>query len=159
MQEVGGRKMRNWIIAGLFAVAAALSVVGQESKSAGQSEVGLVKRYLQARIQTMQANATESDIDKALAFCTDDLVYEHPAVKAITKGKENLKHGMAGYLGETKQASFRLGRVLANKNVVMAEVEMKFLAKKEDGSWTGGGRKNLTVFEIEDGKIKRILDY
>jgi ketosteroid isomerase-like protein len=151
--------MRKWIITGLFTVCTAIAVLGQQSSSAEQPARELVNKYLQARIQTMQGDAKESDIDKALAFCTDDVVYEHPAAKAKTEGKPKLKQGMAGYLGETKDASFRLGRVLANKNVVMAEVKMKFLAKEEDGSWKSGGRNNLTVFEIEDGKIKRILDY
>ena len=151
--------MRKLIIAALFAVCTPLVVMGQQSISAEQSAKALVNKYLQARIQTMQGDAKESDIDKALAFCTDDVVYEHPAAKAKTEGKPNLKRGMAGYLGKTKAASFGLGRVLANRNVVMAEVKMKFLAKQEDGSWKSGGRNNLTVFEVEDGKIKRILDY
>ena len=151
--------MRKWIVVSLFTVCTSLVVMAQQSNSAEESARERVNKYLQARIQTMQANSTESDIDKALAFCSDDVVYEHPAVKAKTEGKPNLRQGMAGYLGETKDASFRLGTVLANKNVVVAEVEMKFLAKQEDGSWKSGGRNNLTVFEIENGKIKRILDY
>src|SRR4051812_26574318 len=138
----------------------ALSLLFLAGNAASQDlETTLVRKYLQARVQTMQVNASESDIDKALAYCTDDVVYEHPAFKARTEGKENLKRGMAGYLGETKNASFRIGRTMGNKDVVVAEVEMKFLAKQEDGSWKAGGRKNISVFEIENGKIKRIIDH
>src|SRR5438132_13495560 len=113
---------------GLMAVAICLMSLVGIAASQGP-EIGLVRKYLQARVQTMQANATVSDIDKALAFCTDDVVYEHPAVKAKAEGKEKLRQGMAGYLGETKEATFKLGRVIANKNVVVAAVEMTFLAK------------------------------
>ncbi|HJW99152.1 MAG TPA: nuclear transport factor 2 family protein [Terriglobales bacterium] len=142
------------------ATAAALSLVFLAGSAASQElEIALVRKYLQARVQTMQVDASESDIDKALTYCTDDVVYEHPAFKAKTEGKENLRRGMAGYLGETKNASFRMGRTLGNKDVVVAEVEMKFLAKQEDGSWKAGGRKNISVFEIENGKIKRIIDH
>ena len=144
---------RNIVIAAVWCAALVRTTAAQDPG------IALVRNYLEARVQAMQASATEADVDKALAFCADDVVYEHPAVKAKIEGKENLKRGMTGYLGETKDASFKTGRMLANKNVVVAEVEMKFLAKQEDGSWKSGGRKNITVFELENGKIKRILDH
>jgi hypothetical protein len=31
--------------------------------------------------------------------------------------------------------------------------------KQENGIWTPGKRSNITVFEVERGKIARILDY
>jgi ketosteroid isomerase-like protein len=151
--------MLKAIILSLLAITTVLAFATEEVIPSQQSEIKLVRSYLQARLRTMQEHATAADVDMALAFCTDDVVYEHPAVNAKTEGKDNLKKGMTGYLGETKDASFQLGRVLANKNVVMAEVSMKFLMKQEDGTWERGGRKNITVFELVKGKIKRILDY
>jgi len=122
-------------------------------------EVGLIHKYLQARVATMQLDATAKDVESALAFCTDNFVYEHPAAKARIAGKDQVRVGMTGYLGLTKSTTYRLRLLSSNHNVVIAKVEMKLIAKQDDGSWKPSARTNLTVFEIENGKIKRILDY
>jgi ketosteroid isomerase-like protein len=122
-------------------------------------EASLIHKYLQARVATMQLDATPKDIETVLAFCTDDFVYEHPAAKARIAGKDQVRAGMTGYLGLTKSTTYRLRMLSSNHNVVIAKVEMRFIAKLNDGSWKPSARTNLTVFEIENGKIKRILDY
>ena len=122
-------------------------------------EANLVQDYLRARVAAMQLDATQKDIERVLAFYTDDFVYEHPAAKARITGKDQVRAGMTGYLGSTKDTTFHVRLLSSNQNVVIAKVTMKFLAKQDDGSWKPGGRTNLTVFEIENGKIKRILDY
>jgi hypothetical protein len=139
-------------------------IVPADSADAAQADESVaaqhvVKDYLLARIQTMQLEASAADIDRALAFCTDDVVYEHPAFKAKNEGKEKLKQGMSGFLGATKNAKLKINQILNNKDVVVADVEMTFLVKQKDGSWQPGSRKNISVFELEDGKIKRMLDY
>jgi limonene-1,2-epoxide hydrolase len=119
----------------------------------------LVRRYVQARSQTMQEHAGSADIERALSFCKDSFVYEHPAAGAKIEGKEKARAGMSGYLGETKDASYTLQVFTSNRRVVVARVDQKFLVKQENGSWVAGKRSNITVFEIDDGKIARILDY
>lgn len=107
----------------------------------------------------MQLNATSSDVEKVLNFCTDDFVYEHPAAKAKIQGKDKVRAGMSGYFGLTKDVTYQSQILASNQNVVVAKVEIQFSAKKEDGTWKPGSRTNITVFEIENGKINRILDY
>jgi ketosteroid isomerase-like protein len=119
----------------------------------------LVRQYVQARSQTMQQNATSNDIERALSFCAEDFVYEHPSVGAKIEGKEKVRSGMSGYLGETKDATYTLRILASNPDVVVARVDQRFLAKQENGSWTAGKRSDITVFEIREGKIRRILDY
>jgi len=119
----------------------------------------LVRHFVQARTQTMQENATPADIEKALADCAESLVYEHPAANAKVEGKEKVRAAMAGYLGDTKDARFSMHILASRPNVVVAEVDQAFLAKQVDGNWKPGKRSNITVFEIKDGKIGRILDY
>jgi ketosteroid isomerase-like protein len=121
--------------------------------------VNLVREYLQASNGAMQLDATERDIEKVLTFCADDFVYEHPAVKAKIEGKDKVRAGMAGYLGFTKNATYRVRILASNKHVVITKVERKFLTKQDDGGWKSGSRTNITIFEIENGKISRILDY
>ena len=119
----------------------------------------LVRQYVQARSQTMQQSASSRDIERALSFCAEDFVYEHPSVGAKIEGKENVRSGMSGYLGETKDATYTLRILASNPDVVVARVDQRFLAKQEDGSWAAGERSNITAFEIREGKIRRILDY
>lgn len=119
----------------------------------------LVRQYLQARSQTMQEGAGSSDIERALAFCAEGFVYEHPSAGARIQGKENVRAGMSGYLGETKNATYTVRILASNPFVVVARVDQRFLVKQEGGSWVSGKRSNITVFEIDGGKIARILDY
>jgi hypothetical protein len=74
-------------------------------------------------------------------------------------GKEKARAGMSGYLGETKDATYTLQILASNSHVVVAQIEQRFLMEQENGSWTPGKRSNITVFEVERGKIARILDY
>ncbi len=119
----------------------------------------LIRQYVEARSQALQENASSRDVESALSFCAEDFVYEHPAVGARIEGKEKVRSGMSGYLGETKNATYTLRILASNADVVVARVDQRFLAKQENGSWLPGKRSNITVFEIEDRKIKRILDY
>lgn len=120
---------------------------------------GLVREYLAAQNVSMQLNATSQDIEKMLNVFSDDIVYEHPAAKTIIEGKNKMRAGKASYLGLTKDAKYSV-KILSSKNdVVIAIVSMTFLSKQDDGNWKPGHRSNITVFEIDEGKIRRILDY
>jgi hypothetical protein len=119
----------------------------------------VVRKYLVAQNDSMQLNATPQDIERTLDYCSDDIVYEHPAAKAKIEGKDKMRAGKASYLGLTKDAKYRVKILSSNRNVVIATVSRTFLSKEEDGSWKPGKRSNITVFEIEKGKIHRILDY
>ena len=119
----------------------------------------VVRKYLVAQNDSMQLNATPQDIERTLDHCSDDLVYEHPAAKAKIEGKDKIRAGKVSYLGLTKDAKYRVKILSSNRDVVIATVSRTFLSKEEDGSWKPGKRINITVFEIEKGKIHRILDY
>ncbi len=107
----------------------------------------------------MQLNATPQDIEKTLDLCSENIVYEHPAAKARIEGKKQMRAGKASYLGLTKDPKYSVRILSSNRDVVIATVSRTFLSKQDDGSWKAGERSNITVFEIEEGKIRRILDY
>jgi len=119
----------------------------------------LVRQYVGARSHTMQETASSSDIERFLWFYSERFVYEHPSAGARIVGKEKSRAGMSGYLGETKNATYTLQILASNSHVVVAQVDQQFLMKQENGIWTPGKRSNITVFEVERGKIARILDY
>lgn len=129
------------------------------SRSQDRAAEELVRQYVQARSHTMQEHATARDIDRALSLCTEDFVYEHPSAGAKIEGKSKARAGMSGYLGQTKDATYTLQVLASDPHVVVARVDQRFLVKQENRSWTAGKRANITVFEIKDGKIARILDY
>jgi limonene-1,2-epoxide hydrolase len=146
--------MRRLMI--VLLIMAALPIPGPSEYKPAEA---LIRQYVRARLQTMQESASASDVEKALSFCTEGFVYEHPPVGARIEGKEKVRSGISGYLGKTKNATYTLRVLASNPRVVVAQVDQRFLAKQENGSWAPGTRSNITVFEIRDGKIARILDY
>jgi len=140
----------------LFSVLSPIPIAAQGNDRAAEE---VVRQYVKARSQTMQEHSSSRDIEQALAFCAESFVYEHPSAGARIEGKETVRSGMSGYLGETKNATYALRILASNPDVVIAQIDQRFLAKQQDGSWKPGNRSNITVFEIEGGKIRRILDY
>ena len=136
-----------------------LLLIGLKSSAQQTDAATLVRLYVQARNQTLAASADARSIDSALAFCTDDFVYEHPAAQAKIEGKDRVRAGMMGYIGSTKDPHYEIHILADRPDVVVAQVEQRFRVKQDDGSWKPGQRSNLTVFEISNGKIRRIIDY
>jgi len=119
---------------------------------------GIVKKYLAARQATMLQASSMADVDALLAFYADDVVYEHPRVKMKIEGKATMKEGMARFLGLTRDASIVTLNQISNLNVVVAEYQVTF--KTEDKkSWKEVTRKQVSLFEFEGEKIKRVVDY
>jgi hypothetical protein len=141
------------IITILFALFATSALCREKSSE------DLVRQYVRARSQTMQGDASLRDVERALSFCTEAFVYEHPSAGARIEGKQKVRSGMTGYLGQTRDATYTLQILASNPHVVVAQVQQQFLVKQENGSWVPGKRSNITVFEIDRGKISRILDY
>jgi len=148
--------MRRLIEIALLLSAVLLPVGAQSRDNAAED---LVRQYVRARSQTMQENASSRDVERALSFCAEGFVYEHPSAGARIEGKEKVRSGMSAYLGETRNATYSLRILASNPHVVVAQVDQRFLARQENGSWVPGKRSNITVFETEGGKIRRILDY
>jgi hypothetical protein len=117
----------------------------------------LAKAYLQAREATMQAGATPADVDKVLALCTANLVYEHPRVGIKIEG-DAVGAGMRNFLGSSRNARITVTKSLPGAGMVAVETDVVFEAQGKDG-WTKVARRQVWVFEFEGPKIKRILEY
>jgi ketosteroid isomerase-like protein len=138
-----------------------LAFLSLQSLALGQdvSARDVVRKYLVAQNASMQLDATPQDIEKTLDLCSENIVYEHPAANARIEGKKQMRAGKASYLGLTKDTKYSVKILSSNRDVVIATVSMTFRSKQDDGSWKPGERSNITVFEVEKGKIRRILDY
>ncbi len=106
----------------------------------------------------MQEHATAADVDAFLAFCTEDLVYEDPAVKLRIEGKDQIGKGMAGFLGASRNARNAVTRRIAAGNLVVFQQTVSFEEKGDDGRWTPRSRDQITVLEFEGALIRRIID-
>src|SRR5262245_9385706 len=118
--------------------------------------------YLSALCHTLTRGATESDVEQALSFCADDMVYEHPALGVRIEGKANIREGMLSHLDSyagTEQDSGLevLSRIVA-KDAVVVRVRETFQVER-DGKKETIEREKLKVIEFKDGRIRRVLDY
>lgn len=112
-----------------------------------------------ARQKLMQQDATAADGDAFLAFCTDNLIYEDPVVKMKIEGKDQVRKGMLAFLGVSRSARVVVTKRIAVANVVVFEQVVSFEEKQQDYSWKPKSRHQVTVFEFEGSKIRRIADY
>ena len=116
------------------------------------------QRFLSAFQAMQQAGATEGDVDRLLALCTDDVVDEHSRVGAVVRGKKDLRAGFVAHLGEVRGDHTRVVRSALGPKLVALEIAREFEVK--DGSaWRPVKRSQLLVLERDGkGKIQRVLD-
>jgi len=152
----------NRLVQKTFLVFALVGVViagGWARATAAEIDLkGVVDKYLAARQATMLQTSALADLDALLAFYTDDVVYEHPRVKMKIEGRATMREGMARFLGLTRDARIVPLNQIANLNVVVAEYRVTFKAQDGD-SWKEVTRRQVTLFEFEGEKIKRVVDY
>ena len=141
------------ILFGLIAIIPHVEVNAQD-----ENLTRIVKRYLQARRATMLENSTAADVDALLALYTENVIYEHPRVKARIEGKAKMREGMLSFLGVTKNTKIATLNFISGVNVVVAEYRVTFKTQ-EGSSWKTVSRTQVTLFEFEGDKIKRVVDY
>ena len=146
---------------GLVLVCAAILGFVAHSASADENLADVAEQALKARTAAMQENATAADVDRLLSFAADGVVYEDPVVKMKIDGKDTIRKGMTAFLGATRNARVVVTRRIAVDGVVVLQQDVSFEEKQDDakGTWTPRHRDQVTVFEFEAGKIRRIADY
>jgi ketosteroid isomerase-like protein len=128
--------------------------------SAGDStSMKLVKDYLLARNASMEHGATPADVERVLAYYADDYIYEHPRFQARVSGKANVRQGMLSHLKETRNPHLTVSRIVGNDQAVVVEMNITAEAVDGNGKWKPFQRGGISVFEVRNGKIARIIDY
>ncbi|MGC2193241.1 MAG: nuclear transport factor 2 family protein [Terriglobales bacterium] len=112
-----------------------------------------------ARQKLMQQNATANDVDMFLTFGTDNLIYEDPVVNVKIEGRDQIRKGMLAFLGASRNARIAVTKRIAAANVVVLEQVVSFEEKQPDNRWKPRSRRQITIFEFEGFKIRRIADY
>jgi hypothetical protein len=54
--------------------------IAHAEKTSQETQLAVVKTYLEARTATMQAGAAPADVERVLSFYAPSIVYEHPRV-------------------------------------------------------------------------------
>jgi ketosteroid isomerase-like protein len=129
------------------------------ARPSGPSDLPAPAQQFLERFQAMQqASSTEADVDRLLALCTDDVVYEHSRVGAIVRGKLDLRAGFVAHLGEVRADRTRVVRSAQGPKLIALEVSRQF-ELKDGNAWRPVSRKQLLVLERDqEGRIRRVLD-
>ncbi|QLE85302.1 nuclear transport factor 2 family protein [Shewanella sp. Scap07] len=122
------------------------------------------KSYFAAWKATQVPNATKKDIEHYLSFLKEDIGHQHlPYVNddsRIPTGKQNMRSGMAYYLGAHTQYSAKLNEIVPAHNVVV----IKYFTKSsgvhpQTKEVVNQSYDTMEVLEIEDGKVSVIRKY
>jgi hypothetical protein len=112
-----------------------------------------------ARQKAMQQDATAADVDAFLAFGTENLTYEDPVVRMKIEGRAQIRQGMVNFLGLTRRGQVTITKQIAVANLVVLDQDVSFEERQQDNSWKPRSRHQVTIFEFEGVKIRRIADY
>ena len=116
------------------------------------------QQFLAAFQAMQQAGATEADVDRLLALCTDEVIYEHARVGAVVRGKKDLRAGFVAHLGEVRKDRTRVVHSAQGPKLVALEISREFEVKDGD-AWRPLKRTQLLVLDRDgQGKIRRVLD-
>jgi len=118
--------------------------------------------YIKARCATLSKGATAADVEKVLALINDDAVVEHPKFGAIVKGKDAIRRGMVSHLedytGDRDESGIIVLGSVDSPGAIAFKTRTTFV--------TGEGaerkvvqREGLTIVEIKNGRISRLIEY
>lgn len=139
-----------------------LVLICSSRAAAERKPADIAQDYFRVKAVSMRAGATPADIDKLLAFYTDDVIYEDPAVKVRIAGKSDIRSGMLShvddYAGSAKETRISMEASVAQANAVAVVITEVFWAKQENGR-REIRRKRLDVLEFRGEQICRVIDY
>lgn len=118
----------------------------------------IVDAFLRAHEKTMQAHAEETSVDAVLELLETNFVYEHPRVGIKIEGAENYRKGLTAFLGASDRGRYEVMEYMSNGDTVTISMNRKFRVER-DGEWQEQSVEQMTVFEIRDEKISRMIDY
>jgi limonene-1,2-epoxide hydrolase len=107
-------------------------------------------------IDSFIASWKDKDIDRIIAFFSDDAVYVNIPIDPPNEGKEAIRKAVEGFVGMASEIEFVVHHSSENPatGVVMNERTDRF---KMGDKWVEA--RVMGVFEIAGGKIKAWRDY
>lgn len=137
----------------VFSVRPLVSVTAQDSPPAA-----LVARYRTHLLRTMQTAARPDAVDSLAVLLADSLVLEYPVTRGRIVGREPLLASIRSMLGHLRNARLVVRHQLVTPMAVAAIEEVNVEDHRED-RWQQRSRTQLVLYEIADGRIRRIIEY
>ncbi len=129
-------------------------VVAQAPEPTPDSLTALIEAYYTHNVDIFQTGSTQQDIDRLFELFTEDFVYVHPKYGG-TYSREDL---YSGY--QNNQANGRYDGSVRDIEVLNIIVGLNaVVTQKRFVNQEGPGKAEMTLFEIRDGKIARIVEY
>ena len=145
-----------WIIVSLSLVQRAFA----EDFDADQ----FAKGYFEAWAASQRPGATKQDLERYLAFLTDDVGHQHlpydPDDTRSPTGKQDMREGMGYYLGAHTEYEGTLLSQMAGHNVVVIKYRSSSKGiHPQTQQEVSQQDMTVEVLEIEDGKVAVIRKY
>lgn len=148
--------------ASMYAVIMAFVVARLSAQTPAQNDDQLRSAALRAHaleVRRQLPGATMATVDSLLALYSDSVVYEHPSVGAVVRGKADLRSGMERYLGSRPTADATPPRVTIAARAAVLELPAG-LDPRNPTQTIPVSRRAIRVLEFDArGLIVRVIDY
>jgi len=144
----------------------AIAVLLSAGTASGQGPVArddelrdIAQRVAELDMRRQLPTATLGTIDSLLALYSDSVVYEHPSVGAVVRGKATMRTGMQRYIGSVRAGATDIPRITIGAGVAILETPAH-ADPRDPSKPIPPTRKALRVLEFDaHGLVRRIIDY
>ena len=133
-----------------------LAIVAGPSALHGQQELG--EAYVARLTAIWESDADRGDVESLGALLREDAVYAHPGVGARIEGRQAIVDAMASFLGATRGPQLSDVTFIDGRGVVVVAFNVSMQQRRES-EWVDAERRQVVVLEVEEGAIRRIVDY
>ncbi|MEM6583855.1 MAG: hypothetical protein AAF699_21450 [Pseudomonadota bacterium] len=148
------------VFVGVFFTVLNLSCLSQQASADNiktQSLSLIVLAYLDAYAAINQVDSDADDFKAFNHLFSDDVVYEIPSQNMRFEADEFLSSDVT--TGRIRNTRIILDSLIVSDVTAFAKISQFSEVKTSEGAWRPIVRQELLVFEIQNGKIHRIIDY
>ena len=143
----------------VIALCVTTGLVAQEKPQDDERMRDVALRAMGLDIRRQFAGATIASVDSLLTLYSDSVVYEHPGVGAVVRGKHALRAGMERYLGSRPVSAIPAMRITVGAGVAVVESPAA-VDPRDPARIIPPTRRAVRVFEFDaQGLVRRIIDY
>ena len=153
------RPVTTILKAGVMAALLAGVASAQSPASTDDALRAVALRVTALDINRQLPSATLATIDSLLAFYSDNVIYEHPSVGAVVRGKAAMREGMQRYIGSIQTASSETPRVMVGPGVAVID-RAAGPDPRDRSKPVPATRRAIRLIEFDaKGLVRRIIDY
>lgn len=157
---MNGLKVATGTVVGALVGALLRSPLAAQPPAVSDSTLRAIAAQVAALdLRRQWAGATAATVDSLLAYYSDSVVYEHPSVGAVVRGKSALRAGMLRFIGSAPERPSEVPGIVIGPGVAMLAMPAR-PDPRAPARAIPPERRALRVLEFDgEGRIRRILDY